>query len=104
MDKHECTQASNIEEIKRKVEHVDQTLYQGNGKPAMTVQIAVIDEKLNLLKNEIDNIKGYGKAIIAALLASIGATFWQMLQKHTAETYNTTGKTTTTMEVQPYDY
>lgn len=89
---HECTQAG-------KVDHIEQTLYQGNGKPAMTVQLAVIDEKLNLLKTEIDNIKSYGKAIIIAVLFSFGATLWQMVQKHNYETYKVADKRA---EVNPW--
>ncbi len=80
MSPHECTQKENIE-------HIIKTLYFGNGKPALTVQIEGMNNKLDSVVKDIDGIKAIAKWALLGLLSLIGLTAWQMFQRHTADMY-----------------
>jgi len=103
--KQECNQEEKITNIEKKVNHIDQTLYFGNGKPPLTTQIEVMATKMDSLTKKLDTIEGIGKAIILAVLSLFCATVWNAVQKYNSESNNATGKGYTALkEASGYDY
>jgi hypothetical protein len=103
--KQECDQSETIESIKKKVDHIDQTLYFGNGKPPLTTQIEVMAVKMDTVAKKLETIEGIGKAIILAVLSLFCATLWNMVQKYHADSVNSSNNNhTAKTEVYQYDY
>lgn len=95
MANHECSQTDNIAEIKEAVHGIEKTLYKGNGKPPIVSQLEVGNQKFAEIDKKLDSIMAYGRAIVMAVLGLVGATLWDVLQKHNAETYGTKNQVTT---------
>ena len=103
--KQECNQEEKISNIEKKVNHIDQTLYFGNGKPPLTTQIEVMATKMDSLTKKLDTIEGIGKAIIIAVLSLFCATLWNMVQKYHADSAKDSNNNhTAKMEDIGYDY
>jgi hypothetical protein len=89
-------------DIKASIGKIKQTLYEGNGKPSILSQLEVgnekfneIDKKLDGLDKKFDTLASYGRAVALSVLGFMGVIFWQMVQKHNADTYyKTDGKIT----------
>jgi hypothetical protein len=82
---HECTQKDVIQEIKDKVCHIDKTLYFGNGKPALTAKIDVIETKMDTMEKKIDGALNLGKTIVVVFIGLIAVDVYQMFKNHTAQ-------------------
>lgn len=90
--KHECTQADTIKDLKGKID-------------PLPVQVAVIQEKLNSIHEDVSAFKKFGIAIITAAVLSAGATVWNIVKMHA---YGNASHITLTndraKEVSNYDY
>jgi len=103
--KQECNQEEKISNIEKKVNHIDQTLYFGNGKPPLTTQFEVMATKMDTVAKKLETIEGIGKAIILAVLSLFCATLWNMVQKYNADSANDSNNNhTAKMEAIGYDY
>jgi len=82
---HECNQKDVIKEIKDKVCHIDKTLYFGNGKPALTAQMEVMNSNLSAMEKKIDGALNLGKTIVVIFIGLIAVDVYQMFKNHTAQ-------------------
>jgi hypothetical protein len=81
----ECKQKDVIQEIREKVSHIDKTLYFGNGKPAMTAQMEVMNNNFSAMEKKIDGALNIGKTIVLAFLGLVAVDVYQMFKSHTAK-------------------
>lgn len=103
--KHECVQEKAIEVLFEKHETIDKAIFKGNGTPSIIARISVMDEKFSTMDKKLDAIISYGRAAVLALLAVLGATAWDIVKRHYAETGKDDGSSKTAkMEVISYDY
>jgi hypothetical protein len=59
------------DEIRRKVEKHDDDLYRGNGKPGLTVRVALNEQEIATVKETVDEIKSDSKAMKRMLIGLI---------------------------------
>ncbi len=80
-----CEQRDNVMDIKASIGKIKQTLYEGNGKPAMTAQMEVMNNNLSAMEKKIDGALNLGKTIVVVFIGLIAVDVYQMFKNHTAQ-------------------
>jgi hypothetical protein len=74
--KLECQQAD-------KIERIEKALFIGNGKPALTTQIEVMNQRFDTIDKKIEGALSIGKAIVLGFATLVIADVYQMYKSHT---------------------
>jgi len=81
----ECKQKDSIADIKEKVCHIDKTLYFGNGKPAITAQLEVMNLRFDGMEKKIDGALNIGKTIVIIFISLLAVDVYKMYKGHVGQ-------------------